>query len=212
MSTIHNYICIDFNTCFPKDVVWAFRNVHQESNEVRNKRPFRLVCGAFDDSYLSYLMNNHHVHPLTSVQCDAVWFQMRKFSITSSTAENTIQERSREITTTHLLREEYEIVLRVVGREKWLPLEDEAVDSDREDNRSTAGGDNDNATSDNNNDDDGGTEDTTIAGYWISCIDQQARQDEFICGLDDKSLDDRTIRDIVGRHKNSKPTAAITTL
>ena len=55
-------------------------------------------------------------------------------------------------------------------------------------------------------------EDNTIAGYWISCIDQQARQDEFIRGLDDKSLDDRTIRDIVGRHKNSKPTAAITTL
>ena len=26
------------------------------------------------------------------------------------------------------------------------------------------------------------------------------------------SLDDRTIRDVVGRHKNSKPTAAITTL
>ena len=132
MSNIHNYICIDFNSCFPKDVVWAFRNVHQESNEVRNKRPFCLVCGAFDDSYLSYLMNNHHVHPLTSVQCDAVWFQMRKFSITSSTAENTIQERSREITTTHLLREEYERVLRVVGREKWLPLEDKAVNSDRE--------------------------------------------------------------------------------
>ena len=159
-------------------------------------------------------MNNHHVHPLTSVQGDAVWFQMRKFSITSSTAENTIQERSREITTTHLLREEYEIVLRVVGREKWLPLEDEAVDSDREDNRHTAGVDNDNATGDNNNNDDGGggAEDPTIAGYWISCIDQQARQDEFILSLDDKSLDDRTIRDIVGRNKNSKPTAAITTL
>ena len=109
------------------------------------------------------------------------------------------------------MREEYKKVLCVVGRERWLPLEDETVYLDHENNQSTAGGDNDATVGDNDNDD-GGTKDTTIAGYWISCIDQQARQHQFICGLDDKILDDGIIRDSVGRHKNSKQTAAITTL
>ena len=86
-------------------------------------------------------------------------------------------ETIKRITTTHLLQEEYRTVLRVVGREKWLPLEDKAVDSDCENNQSTADGDDDNAAG-NNNDDadvDAETEDNIIAGYWISCIDQQAR-------------------------------------
>ena len=70
-----------------------------------------------------------------------------------------------------------------------MPLEDKAVDSDRENNQSTAGSDNGDAAGDNNNDD-GGNKDTTIAGYSIPCIDQQTRQNEFICDLDDKTLDD----------------------
>ena len=75
-----------------------------------NKQPFCLVFVTFADLYSSFSISSHHIHPLIGIQCDALWFQMRMFSITSSTVEDTIKEQSREITTTHLLGEQYKMV------------------------------------------------------------------------------------------------------
>ena len=207
MTTIHNHIGIDFNTTFPKDVVWSFRTRHEESDEERNRRPFRLVCGSSDTSNLDVLMNNQNVHPLTTVQCDAPWFQMRKFSITSSTAEKTIEERSREIKDDHPLREEYETVLHVVGRERWLSL---PTEDSSDDDRTTAAATTPPSAADD--DDDLPANDNSMAYYLITNIDQQATRDDFLRDLEDDDIDDETIRDIVGRHKHSKKTAAIGTL
>ena len=52
----------------------------------------------------------------------------------------------------------------------------------------------------------------SLANYLITNIDQQAVRDDFLRDLEDKSLTEETIRDIVGRHKHSKHTAAIGTL
>ena len=119
-------------------------------------------------------MNNQNVHPLTTVQCDAPWFQMRKFSITSSTAEKTIEERSREIKDDHPLREEYETVLHVVGREKWLSLPTE--DSSNDDHTTAAVTTPPSATDDDN---DLPADDGSMACYLISNIDQQETRDDF---------------------------------
>ena len=43
-----------------------------------------------------------------------------------------------------------------------------------------------------------------MANYLIINIDQQATRDDFLRDLGENSLDEETIRDIVGRHKNSK--------
>ena len=113
MSTFHNFRCFDFNTAFPKDSKWAFDQ--NESQETRNRRPFRLVCGSTDYSHLSVVMMNP-VFPLTTVQGDACWFKMRGNSITSSAADKTISARSREIKIDHPARHDYETVLSTVGR------------------------------------------------------------------------------------------------
>ena len=46
----------------------------------------------------------------------------------------------------------------------------------------------------------------------ITNIEKQTVRDDFLRDLDNNNLDEETIRDIVGRHKNSKPEATITTL
>ena len=51
-----------------------------------------------------------------------------------------------------------------------------------------------------------------MAYYLITNMDQQATRDDFLRDLEDDDIDEETIRDIVGRHKHSKTTAAITTL
>ena len=71
MSTMHNYNMFDLNTAFPKDSKWAFLNEQQESNETRNNRPFRLVCGSNESAVLSIIMADSPVLPVTTVQGDA---------------------------------------------------------------------------------------------------------------------------------------------
>ena len=118
MSTLHNYNAFDFNTAFPKDSKWAFLNERQESNESRNSRPFRLVCGSNESAVLSIIMADSPVLPVTTVQGDACWFQCRKFGLTSSTTYKAVEELAREIKSSHPLRDEIETLLCAVGREE----------------------------------------------------------------------------------------------
>ena len=201
MSTIHHYNRFDFNTAFPKDSKWAFLNERQESNETRNRRPFRLVCGSNETAILSVVTADSPVLPVTTVQGDACWFQCRKFGLTSSTTYKAVEEVAREIKSDHSLREEFETLLCAIGREEWLLLEDEEEPSpgDRTTTTSTPPA----------ADDD---EDSSLAKYLITNMDQQETRDDFLQDLDDNNIDEETIRDIVGRHKHSKKTAAIGTL
>ena len=202
MSTIHHYNRFDFNTAFPKDSKWASLNEQQESNETRNNRPFRLVCGSNDAGVLSVFMADCPVLPVTTVQGDACWFQCRKFGLTSSTTYNAVQELAREIKSSHPLRDEFETLLCAVGREEWLLLEEE--DEDEEPSTGAVAADDDNTAA--------AADDDSVAYYLIINIDQQATRDDFLRDLEDDDIDEETIRDIVGRHKHSKKTAAIGTL
>jgi hypothetical protein len=209
MSTVHNFHCFDFNTAFPKDSKWAFDQA--ESQETRNRRPFRLVCGSSEYSNLSLVINNP-VIPLTCVQGDACWFEMRKLSITSSTADKAISERAREITADHPLRDDYEIVLGTVGRLSWLPAEADVDDDDDDDINSN---NNSNNNCDRSIDDDNSHEEEVVedndASYWLSCIgDSDKKRDVFINDL--PNLDVDTIKAIVTKHKNSNPNASMVAL
>ena len=165
MSTVHHFQCFDFNTAFPKDSKWAFDQ--NESQETRNRRPFRLVCGSTDYSHLSLVMTNP-VFPLTTVQGDACWFKMRGNSITSSAADKTISARSREIKIDHAARHDYEIVLSTVGRSAWLPKEeeeeeDQSIDGNRNNNNGGAG----------SSDEDSDREEDNNVSYWILRIENE---------------------------------------
>ena len=119
MSTINYYNAIDFNTAFHKDSNWAFDTT--ESNKARNRRPFRLVCGSNEYLNLSLVIDNPFI-PITTAQGDTYWFHTRKFSFSSSTSKKAIEERSRELTVDHPLRDKYITLLWVVGRQNWLPI------------------------------------------------------------------------------------------
>ena len=199
MSSIHHSNMFDFNTAFPKDSKWAHLNERQESNETRNQRPFRLVCGSNEAAVLSVFMADSPVLPVTTVQGDACWFQCRKLGLTSSTTYKAVEELSRDIKSNHPLRDVIETLLFAVGREEWLLLEEEEEPSAEDaSNRTT--------TPPTAADDD------SLASYWISNIEQEVVRDEFLRDLVNKSLTEETIRDIVGRHKHSKQTVAIGTL
>ena len=202
MSTLHNYNAFDFNTAFPKDNKWAHFNERQESNETRNRRPFRLVCGSNEAAILSIVMAEAPVLPVTAVQGDACWFQCRKFGLTSSTTYNAVQEFAREIKSDDLLRVEFETLLCVIGREAWLLLEEEEEEEEEEpstDDRTTTTTTTTPAADDD--DDDG-----SPASNLISNIDLPTIRDDFLRDLHDRTIGEETIRDIVGRHKNSKQT------
>jgi hypothetical protein len=202
MSTIHHYNRFDFNTAFPKDSKWAALNERQESNETRNRRPFRLVCGSNEAAVLSIIMADSPVLPVTTVQGDACWFQCRKFGLTSSTTYKAVEELSRDIKSNHPLRKEFETLLFAIGRKEWLLLEEE----EEEEEPSAEDASNRTTTPPTAADDD------SLASYWISNIEQEVVRDEFLRDLDNKSLTEETMRDIVGRHKHSKQTVAIGTL
>ena len=206
MSTVHDFNAYDFNTAFPKDSKWCFLSEREESNETRNRRPFRRVCGSSEYANLSVVMGDSAILPLTDKQGDAGWFQLRKFGLTSSTSNKAVEERSREIKHDHPLREQYETVLSVAGRNEWLPLEEEEEEADDLDPTTTtaAATDNDNAAA--------AADDDSLASYWITNIEQQTIRDEFLRDLADKNLDEETIREIVRRHKHAKPDATMTTL
>ena len=215
MSTIHHYNRFDFNTAFPKDSKWAFLNERQESNETRNRRPFRLVCGSNEAAALSVIMADSPVLPVTTVQGDACWFQCRKFGLTSSTTYKAVQELSRDIRSNHPLRDEIETLLCAIGREEWLLLEEEEEEPSTGDNsnRTTTtppvAPDDDNAaaTAAAASDDS-----SSLACYLITNIHKQDIRDDFLQDLENKTITEETIRDIVGRHKHGKQAAAITTL
>ena len=200
--TVHHFQCFDFNTAFPKDSKWAFDQ--NESQETRNRRPFRLVCGSTDYSHLSIVMTNP-VFPLTTIQGDACWFKMWGNSITSSAADKTISARSREIKIDHAARHDYEIVLSTVGRSAWLPKEeeeeeDQSIDGNRNNNNGGAG----------SSDEDSDREEDNNVSYWILRIENEEGRDNFLSDL--PNMDSDTMREIVGRYKHSKPTASITVL
>ena len=165
MSTIHHYNRFDFNTAFPKDSKWAFLNERQESNETRNRRPFRRVCGSNDAATLSIVMAESSVLPITTVQGDACWFQCRKFGLTSSTTYKAVQELAREIKPDHLLREEIETLLCAIGREEWLPLEEEGEPSTEDDLDPTAAAAAAAAASDDNDAAAADDDDDSMANY-----------------------------------------------
>ena len=213
MSTIHNYNMFDLNTAFPKDSKWAFLNERQESNETRNRRPFRRVCGSNDAATLSIVMAESSVLPITTVQGDACWFQCRKFGLTSSTTYKAVQELAREIKPDHLLREEIETLLCAIGREEWLPLEEEGEPSTEDDlDPTAAAAAAAAAAASDDNDAAAAADDDSMANYWITNIEKQSIRDEFLRNLADKKIDEETIRGIVRRHRYAKHTATITTL
>jgi hypothetical protein len=141
------------------------------------------------------------------VQGDACWFEMRKLSITSSTADEAISERAREITTDHPLRDDYEIVLGTVGRLGWLPAEVDDNDDDdiiNSNNNSCGRG-----IDDDDSDKEEEVEDND-ASYWLSCISDSDKREVFINDLPNLDMD--TIKAIVAKHKHSNPNASMVAL
>ena len=141
------------------------------------------------------------IKTVTTVQGDACWFQCRKFGLTSSTTYKAVEELAREIKPDHSLREEFETLLCTIGREAWLLLEE---DKDKEPS--------DDADSEERTTNSPPADDNSFASYLITNIEQQTVRDDFLRDLDNNTLDEETIRDIIGRHKNAKLTAAIGTL
>ena len=207
MSTIHHYNRFDFNTAFPKDSKWAFLNERQESNETRNRRPFRLVCGSNEAAALSVIMADSPVLPVTTVQGDACWFQCRKFGLTSSTTYKAVQELSRDIRSNHPLRDEIETLLCAIGREEWLIFEE---DEDEEEGPRNDGDSNRAAATEDDNA--AATDDDSVVSNLISNIHLPTIREDFLQDLVDKSLEEEMICDIVRRHRHAKHTATLTTL
>ena len=96
----------------------------------------------------------------------------------------------------------------VIGRETWLLLEEEEEEPSTEDDLDPTAA----AAAAAEDDNDAAVDDGSVASNLISNIYVQAIREDFLRDLNNKTLGDETIRDIIKRHKNAKPNAAIGTL
>ena len=231
MSSIRHNPIFDLNLSFPKDHKWYFDS--KLSQQDRNAKAFPVVAGLSNDGFDS--IKNLPIRPLSLVQGDTVWFIMRILSLSSSTVDKCISSRAREITEGHAMRRHYETVLGAVGRMNLLSQQQ--ID----DNDNGDGGLNNNVTSrggrrgggrnghqiityedllgdsddDENNDEQQQQQQQTfdLAANWIRRVNEiEGDVDYFIVRIDDKSLDENTIRSIVEKHENANPQAGLASL
>ena len=227
MSSIHHEPLFDLNISFPKDHKWYFdTTTSQLSQDERNDKAFPVVAGS--RSHYN-IIRNLPFRPLTVVQGDTAWFLMRMYSLSSSTVDICISSRAREVTQGHAMRRHYEIVLEAIDRMNLLPRR-----SNNDDNNNanvTAGGRdgrggrrrgqgftfvdlddllNSDSESDSNEEE---TPSTTMdwAANWIRRVND-GKGDVFRDRLDSATMDDSTIRGIVGKNDNRKPEANISSL
>lgn len=121
LSAVHHKKQFDFVIAEPKNQKWHFDPELSERD--RKMKALRLLGGQLEGADADSLFD--HANPIAVSQRTQDWFIARSFSFASSVVASVIKVAAKDITASHDLRSDFELVLEHAGLEKLLPKEDE---------------------------------------------------------------------------------------
>ena len=131
MLSIHHNPIYYLNLAFPKDQRWYFdKSTSQLSQDEKYEKTFPVIAGLPRGDFS--VIKNLPIVPLTLVQGDTVWFNMRMLALSLLTVDKCISSQAREIAQGHAMQPHYEVVLQAVNQTNLL-LQQETDEHDEND-------------------------------------------------------------------------------